>query len=311
MTLTDAVELYISRRQAATGRFQSPAVTLRSFSRRCKGLSLRQIRPAHVLQFLDKPRTQPITWQGKYSILRMFFEYWSLRGQLKTLPLPPSQRCVRTFVPYIYSRAELRALLDSVPQCQRNKACSMSAMTFRTLLLLLYCTGMRLGEALRLSLGDVVLSDGLITIRGSKFYKSRLVPIGQDLHRFLLKYRDQAQRRSQAYQPFFQSREKRKISAASVQISFRRLCQLASVRRSDTTASQPRLHDLRHTFAVHRLTEWYRRGADIEHLILALSTYLGHVDLHSTQHYLTMTPELLAQANRRFESYVEGGSHVK
>jgi site-specific recombinase XerD len=62
---------------------------------------------------------------------------------------------------------------------------------------------------------------------------------------------------------------------------------------------------------VHRLTEWYRRGADIEHLILALSTYLGHVDLHSTQHYLTMTPELLAQANRRFESYVEGGSHVK
>jgi integrase len=121
----------------------------------------------------------------------------------------------------------------------------MSAMTFRTLLLLLYGTGMRLGEALRLSLADVALSDGLITIRGSKFYKSRLVPIGQDLHRLLLKYRDQAQRRSQDYQPFFQSREKRRISAASVQISFRRLCQFASVRRSDTTASQPRLHDLR------------------------------------------------------------------
>jgi len=311
MTLTDAVELYISRRQAATGRFQSPAITLRSFSRRCKGLSLRQVRPTHVLQFLDKPHTQPVTWQGKHGILRMFFEYWSLRGQLKTPPLPAAKRCVRTFVPYIYSRAELRALLDSVPLCQRNKACSMSAMTFRTLLLLLYGTGMRLGEALRLSLADVALSDRLITIRESKFYKSRLVPIGQDLHRLLLKYRDQRQRRNQDYQPFFQSREKRTVSAASAQASFRRLCQLANLRRSDTTASQPRLHDLRHTFAVHRVTEWYRRGADTEHLILALSTYLGHVDLHSTQHYLTMTPELLAQANRRFERYVGGGCHVK
>jgi len=187
----------------------------------------------------------------------------------------------------------------------------MSAMTFRTLLLLLYGTGMRLSEALHLSLADVAFSDRLITIRGSKFYKSRLVPIGQDLHRLLLKYHDQAHRRSQDCQPFFQSREQRKISTASAQSSFRRLRQLANVGRSDTTASEPRLHDLRHTFAVHRLTEWYRLGADFEHLIPALSTYLGHLNLHSTQHYLTMTPELLAQANRRFESYVEGGSYVK
>ena len=311
MTLTDAIELYISRRQAASGRFESPAITLRSFSRRCKGLSLRQVRPAHVSQFLDKPHTQPITRQGKYGALRMFFEYWSLRGKLKTLPLPPAQRCVRTFVPYIYSWTELRALLDSVPQCQRNRACSMSATTFRTLLLLLYGTGMRLSEALRFSLADVALGDRLITIRGSKFYKSRLVPIGQDLQRILLEYRDQAPRRGKDHLPFFQSREKRLISTASAQSSFRRLCQLANVRRRDTTASQPRLHDLRHTFAVHRLTEWYRHGADTEHLIPALSTYLGHLDLHSTQHYLTMTPELLAQANRRFESYVKGGCDGK
>lgn len=311
MTLTDAIELYISRRQAASGRFQSPAITLRSFSRRCRGLSLRQVRPAHVSQFLDKPHTQPITRQVKYGALRMFFEYWSMRGQLKTPPLPPAQRCVRTFVPYIYSRTELTALLDAVSECQRNKACSMSAMTFRTLLLLLYGTGMRLGEALRLCIADVALGDRLITIRGTKFYKSRLVPIGQDLHRILLQYRDQATRRRHDYQPFFQSREKRRISSASAESSFRRLCRLANVRRRDTTARQPRLHDLRHTFAVHRLTEWYRQSADLEHLIPALSTYLGHVGMHSTQHYLTMTPELLAQANRRFESYFEGGCDVE
>lgn len=84
MTLADAVELYISRRKAASGRFQSPAIKLRSFSRSCEGLSLRQIRPTHVSQFLDKPHTQPVTRQGKYGALKMFFEYWCVHGQLKT-----------------------------------------------------------------------------------------------------------------------------------------------------------------------------------------------------------------------------------
>jgi integrase/recombinase XerD len=302
MKLTDAVEVYVSRRQTASGRFQTPAITLRAFSRCCEGLSLRQISPAQVSQFLDNPQTKPVTRQNKYGVLRMFFEYWNLRGQLKTALLPPPQRTVRTFVPYIYSMAELRALLDSVPQCQRNRACSMSAVTFRTLLLLLYGTGMRIGEAVRLSLVDVALSDRLITVHESKFYKSRFVPIGQDLHRILLEYREKSPKCNQAHQPFFQSHEKRMISTASAQSSFRRLCELAKIRRIDTTRSQPRLHDLRHTFAVHRLTEWYRLGADTQHLIIALSTYLGHVNLQSTQHYLAMTPELLAQANRRFES---------
>jgi integrase len=264
-----------------------------------------------VSQFLDNSHTKPVTRQNKYGVLRMFFEYWTLRGKLKAPLLPSPQRTVRTFVPYIYSSAELRALLDSVPQCQRNKACSMSALTFRTLLLMLYGTGMRIGEAVRLSLADVALSDRLITIRESKFYKSRFVPIGQDLHRILLEYRDKSPRRNHAHQPFFQSREKRMISTASAQNSFRRLCELAKVRRIDTTGSQPRLHDLRHTFAVHRLTEWYRQRADTQHLIIALSTYPGHVNLQSTQHYLTMTPELLAQANRRFESYVNGDRHER
>ena len=71
---------------------------------------------------------------------------------------------------------------------------------------------------------------------------------------------------------------------------------------------QPRVHDLRHSFAVHRLTEWYRQNVDVQRLLPALSTYLGHVELGSTQRYLTMTPELLEQANRRFERYVCGGA---
>lgn len=92
-----------------------------------------------------------------------------------------------------------------------------------------------------------------------------------------------------------------------VEKSFQRLRGLAGVHRADSSSYQPRVHDLRHTFAVHRVMEWYRQGADVQSLLPALSTYLGHVNLASTQRYLTMTPELLAEANSRFQNYVYGG----
>jgi integrase len=151
MKLAYAVDLYISRRQSSSERFCGPAGTLRSFSRRFDGLFLHRITPSQVLQFLNCPHTERATWKIKYGVLRMFFEYWHLRGNLKTVPLPPSgPKVTRTFVPYIYSLSDLRALIDALPQCQRNRACAMSTNTFRTLLLFLYGTGMRIGEAVGL-----------------------------------------------------------------------------------------------------------------------------------------------------------------
>jgi integrase len=222
---------------------------------------------------------------------------------------PTAPKYTPSFVPYIYSRRELRQLLEAVPRCQRNVECRISATTLRTLLLILYGTGMRVGEALRLRLVDVDLDNSVITIRGTKFYKSRLVPLGRDVVRLLREYLAAPGRWNQHYQPVFQSRLKNAIGHKLVETAFRRLCGLAGVRRSDASSHQPRLHDLRHTFAVHRLTEWYRKGADVQPLLPALSTYLGHVDLRSTQCYLTMTPELLAEANRRFQDYVYGGCY--
>ena len=97
------------------------------------------------------------------------------------------------------------------------------------------------------------------------------------------------------------------LSGQVVTAGFARLRRIAGVERHDGSYFQPRLHDLRHTFAVHRVTEWYRQGADVQRLLPALSTYLGHVNLSGTQRYLTMTPELLQQANDRFERYLCGG----
>jgi integrase/recombinase XerD len=95
-----------------------------------------------------------------------------------------------------------------------------------------------------------------------------------------------------------------------VQKCFRRVCDKAGIRRSDARRFQPRLHDLRHTFAVHRLLTWYQQGADVQRLLPQLSTYLGHTSLSCTQVYLSMTPELLQEASTRFERYAkEGNSH--
>jgi site-specific recombinase XerD len=308
MKLSQAVDLYIQGKRDAGMRFHSPTNILRSFLRYCGDIDLHHITVQRVTAFLDGSGVMPSTWSGKRGTLRTFFDYWTSRGRLKSPPLPPSApKTTQSFVPYIYSRSDLRSLLDAVPRCQRRSACVMSEATFRTLLLFLYATGMRLGEALRLGLMDVDLTLGLVTIRDTKFYKSRLVPLGPDLARLIRQYLHQPGRRNQHYRSLFQTKSGTPIPAQVAGTSFSRLRRIARIERRDDSYFQPRLHDLRHTFAVHRLTEWYRQNADVQRLLPALSTYLGHVDLSATQRYLTMTPELLQQANRRFEQYACGG----
>ena len=97
----------------------------------------------------------------------------------------------------------------------------------------------------------------------------------------------------------------------TLQHNFRILCDRAGIRRTDGAHEQPRMHDLRHTFAVHRLTSWYQQGADVQRLLHHLSVYLGHVHLRHTQVYLSMTPELLREASQRFERYAgKEGRHA-
>ncbi len=308
MKLAESITLYIAKRQAAGEKYYSPARVLRALSRSYGEVELASLTSDQVSCFLAGPRTGPATWRNKYGTLRVFFEHWRSREELHTVPLPPpAPKYTSSFVPYIYSVSELRLLLAAVPRCQQSEMCLMSAAVFRTLLLLLYGTGMRIGETLRLCVADVDLSGSVITVRGTKFYKSRLVPLGPDVQAQLRTHLAMPGRVDRSDQPLFQSRLRKVIRREVVEIRFRLLCNLAGVHREESSPYQPRVHDLRHTFAVHRLTEWYRKGADVQALLPALSTYLGHVELHSTQRYLTMTPELLDEANRRFERYVCGG----
>jgi len=212
-------------------------------------------------------------------------------------PRPPS-----TFRPHIYSPTELRALLAEAARL--TPVGSLRPRTFVTLLGLLYCTGLRVSEALALRLADVDLDDGLLIIREGKFHKSRAVPFPPDVGHALAAYleaRRHYRHRTDPDAPFFVNEWRRPCSYSVVVATFLGVARRAGVRGAPGQRG-PRLHDLRHTFAVHRLLAWYRDGGDVQTRLPLLATYLGHVCLVSTQVYLHITAELLHEAARRFQA---------
>jgi integrase len=174
--------------------------------------------------------------------------------------------------------------------------------TLRTLILVYYGAGLRLCEATNLTRADVDLDKSILTIRNTKFGKTRLVPVGPQLGRALVQYDRTRPKKRPTEAPFFATTAGCHVQPTTLEINFRILCDRAGIRRADAR-QQPRIHDLRHAFAVHRLTSWYQQGADVQRLLYQLSVYLGHVCLRYTQVYLSMTPELLREASQRFERY--------
>jgi site-specific recombinase XerD len=307
MNINDLVTHYVAFRRTLGGRFNSTESILRSFCRTVgPRIHLRQIRVKAVAAFLAG--TGPVTraWHAKHSALKGLFRFAVSRGHLNKAPLPTEvPKLPPTVIPYIYSREELRRLLEAIPSCDRVRF-SIEPPTLRAILLLLYGAGLRRGEVLNLSIADVDLPNGLLTIRDGKFFKSRLVPIGCHLTKVLndyVRWRTATHPSASAVRHFFVGRRGTVIHRCSLQRAFKRLREHIGLRRTDGSRYQPRLHDLRHTFAVHRLTAWYRQGADVQRLVYHLSVYLGHVRLAHTQVYLTMTPELLQQAGTLFERY--------
>ena len=309
--LSELVERYISYRQALGERFVSSAFILRAFARSMgPQLTIRDVRADQVSAFLAGAGSQTNTWHTKYVALRGFYNFATTRGHVDDIPLPDKvPKRGPSLVPYIYSHEELRRMLDTTRSYQRGVS-SFTPMTFRTILLLLYGAGLRAGEVIRLNLADVEFDHSVLVIRWSKFHKSRLVPFGPQLRQALTEY---AGRRTPSTPgpsddaPFFTTRNGTRIVLNTLEDHFRRLREQANIRRSDGASYQPRLHDLRHTFAVHLLTSWYQQGKDVQRLVHQLSVYLGHAHLQDTQVYLSMTPDLLREANTRFERYAQLG----
>lgn len=311
MKLSEITEQYIVHKQSMGMRFRTEQRTLKSFCRAMGNIALADVEAAQVLAFLAG--TGPVTrfWHRKHEVLVGFYRFAIARGYCPSSPLPTLvPKRPPTFIPYIYSREELRRLLEATSSCE-HPCCKVRAYTYRTLILLLYGAGLRISEALALTLKDVSLSTAVIQIRETKFYKTRLVPLGPDLINVLTGYVRQRNKdhSAQLDTSFFVSRNGSAIQPWAADVIFSRLRRRAGVQRHDGGRFQPRLHDIRHSFAVHRLVFWYRQGANVQRLLPHLATYLGHVDIAATQRYLTMTPELLREASRRFERYVWEGAY--
>jgi integrase/recombinase XerD len=290
--LFESIRTYVDRKRSFGFGYEKSARNLWSFSKQVGDVPLASVTPRQVSAFLNGPHTSTITWRAKYSLLRSFFEYWAARGMLPTSPMPLIRPpCLQTFVPHVYSRSELRLLLRSTRFSQKRRACKIGSQTLRTLLLFLYGTGALKGEALRLGRRDVDLNRDLVTIRGNRFNRVRRIPIGPDLHKRLRRYVDSASQKGNQGKNFFANRDGSAIKVRILGKSFERLRRVSGIARHHETRYHPRIHDLRHTFAVHRLTAWFKQGADLNRMLPALSAYLGQVGLGSTERYLSMTPE--------------------
>ena len=246
-----------------------------------------------------KHSTDQVYWSRRLMVVRIFARHLSVLDPATEVPpadiLPHHYRRI---TPHLYTPDELAALLAAADRLRP----ALRAATYRTFISLLAVTGLRTGEACHLDQADVDLVDGVLTVRDSKFGKSRQVPIHASTVAALRDY----DRRRDEWCPepdtpaFFVSTCRTRLDERNIPRTFARLVNAAGL----TVASgqrRPRLHDLRHSFATATLLDWYRNGADVQARLPQLSTYLGHADPKSTYWYLTGTPQLLALAAARLE----------
>jgi integrase/recombinase XerD len=314
MSTASTIADYVRHNRSLGKRFVAEQAILSAFGRSVGKAPLSGIHTTTIVRFVHREGTAAETIAKKHRVLAGFFRFAVTRRRLKTSPMPPFERKrgIAAFTPYIFSVDELKRLLAAAPAATGPRS-DIDAETLRMFVLLLYGAGLRRGEARRLKLEDVDLPQSLLHIRGTKFFKTRIVPLSTSLSDALNAFvaRRCSRRSGDGGDIVFCKRNGKPLTDSAIGAAFRRLRRIAGIKRAGGARNQPRLHDLRHSAAVHRVTSWYRAGADLNDLLPKLATYLGHKDLSGTQRYLTMTGELLAEASRRFEVFAvnEGGRH--
>lgn len=217
---------------------------------------------------------------------------------------PPPQPRRR---PHVFSEDEIARLLRAAGALRRWGASPLYGQVARLALVLLYTSGLRRGEIVRLTLGDYDPVEHVLFVRDSKFYKSRMVPLSEDAVREIGRYLEDRSRGrfpSGADAPLLLHRRGNGLGAYSgngLRVLMRHLFQTAGVRTA--SGYLPRVHDLRFTFALHALLRWYRAGADVQARLPALATYMGHVSILSTQDYLPILDVVALEASEKFERH--------
>ena len=248
-----------------------------------------------------------VTVANEFGVIRQLCLYRRRRDPSSYVPehaLAPVKESV--FLPYIFTPDEVRRILA---EATSHRGRFIWASMLRTLILVLYCTGLRLGEAVRLRTADINLDLGTLTVQRSKG-RSRILAIRADLVAELRRYAAERQRllgerRRADPEAFFVRRNASPLTIASASAAIRRLLRDLAIKPPDGRVGA-RPYEFRHAFAVHRLTAWANDGVDIHTKLPLLSAYLGHLNIIGTEVYLKATPQLLELASRRFEQHLRG-----
>ena len=273
--------------------------------------AIQMVTQDHVGRWLDAMTCNASTRRVKARAVRRFFAHLHSCGVVPVNPiLPPSftegRLPASSFRPFIFTPQQMTAVLDRARGLPKSCFCPLKPQTCYTMLVLLYALGLRHGEVRRLCIVDVDFTRAVLSIRQTKFHKSRYVPFGPKVGKCLQQFLDARRTVLQPLReddPLFVTLWRAPVRQRFLSDAFHGI-----LRDLDISAPQgrrrPRLHDLRHTFAVHRLSRWYREGVDVQARLPLLSTFLGHVEPQYTAVYLTATEELLRAASDRFHRHV-------
>lgn len=305
--LRQALVDYLAVRRALGYTLARPEKLLAQFLTYLDDLGEEHLRTETALTWARLPTGADRSWWSyRLSIVRGFAAHLRTIDPVSEVPpadLLPWRRCRAT--PYLYADGDVAALLAAAATLRTPHRVA----TYRTLIGLLVVTGMRVGEAIGLDRGDFDAIHGVLLIRHGKFGKSRALPLhasAVDALRHYLRRRDRP-RAATRTPAMLVSTTGTRLLYANVQCTFRQLVCRAGL-KPRSAACRPRLHDLRHSFAVRTMLDGYRRGDDPAARFPRLSTYLGHVDPGKTYWYLSAAPELLALAGRRLERHLGGAS---
>lgn len=309
--LASDIERFIAHKRSLGRRYDVEEKTLAlldNYLQMRRVATLKAITPKFVDEFLlSRQRSRPRSYNHLRCTLVRLFGYLINRGRLARSPVQsPPRRSRYQRTPFIFDTESVKRLLAVASTLSDRGGTIERGRVYYLIFAILYGLGLRVGEACRLCIQDVDLERGLLIIRESKFYKSRLVPVGTKLGVLLTEYLRWRHERypsgSSPEQPLFCLRGGRAINPGTVSQTFHHLVPRLHLEISPGI-SPPRLHDLRHSCAHGALMRWYRLGVDPQARLLTLATFLGHADINSTAVYLTTTPELLDLANQRFEAF--------
>jgi integrase/recombinase XerC len=310
-TMQVAVQRYLDERRRLGFALKSPATELGRFARFADARGHRG--PLTLELQLDwarehVARTGPVTAARRLEIVRPFAAHYRQFEPATEVP-PPFilGRGHRRLAPHIYTDQELGDLLDLAGRMTPQGG--LRPLTYKTLFGLIAATGLRISEALKLQVADVDLAGATLTVRQTKFHKSRCLALHTSVVQALSDYLRARQRfvACAGDMPVFATPMGRALSLNTVHRVFARLRdQLGWRARGDH--ARPRIHDMRHTMVVRRVQRWHQEGVSIDHAMFWLCTYLGHAKISDTYWYLTGTPELMEVVGARFERFVLPGA---